>query len=408
MTWLMLAFDLWLKLFYPSTTSLLFSRRDDEAVYLLKRQQGIEKRLPAWMRTRRVLVSNDHAWHFSNGSETYAFPTTAGDSYTASTALVDEADLIPDLDKLMTAVKPTIDGGGRMILLSRSNKDEPNSPFKTMYKAAKAGKSPWVSVFLPWWSRPDRGQVWYADQKSDILARTTALDDLYEQYPATDAEALMARTMDKRLPTPWLVSCYQEMTPLESVPDAPAVAGLQIFRPPESNMGYYIGADPAEGNPTSDDSSVTVMSDLGEEVASLAERQEPSVMAENIVTLSRYYNGAGALIERNNHGHAVLLYLSELYPDVNLLPGIDGNAGWLSTTKSKAIMWSTMADAAKDKTCVIHSEKSFLQLQCIEGASLKAPSGDYDDAAVSYALAVRAKSGEDAYSVAYAYQQSRV
>jgi len=51
-------------------------------------------------------------WALANGSVARAFPTNAGDSYTATLAIVDEADLVPDLDRLMRSVKPTIDAGG--------------------------------------------------------------------------------------------------------------------------------------------------------------------------------------------------------------------------------------------------------------------------------------------------------
>ena len=97
------------------------------------RLRGMYDRLPPWLKVQGFLTDNDHEWALSNGSRALAFPTTAGDSYTATLAVVDEADLCPDLDRLMRAVKPTIDGGGRMVLLSRSDKSRPQSAFKRMY-----------------------------------------------------------------------------------------------------------------------------------------------------------------------------------------------------------------------------------------------------------------------------------
>lgn len=150
LTWLVLGFALWLALLHPAATVLLFSRRDDEAVDLLRnRLRGMYDRLPAWLKVRAFGTDNDHEWRLSHGSRVLAFPTTAGDSYSASLAVVDEADLVPDLGRLMTAVKPTTDGGGRMILLSRADKSRPQSPFKRIYTAAKEGGTPWAPVFLP-------------------------------------------------------------------------------------------------------------------------------------------------------------------------------------------------------------------------------------------------------------------
>jgi hypothetical protein len=160
LTWLVLGYALWLMLFQPAATVLLFSRRDDEAIELLKtRLRGLYQRLPAWLKVRSFAVDNDHVWEWSNGSRVLAFPTTAGDSYTASLVIVDEADLVPDLGRLMRAVKPTIDSGGQMILLSRADKTRPQSVFKDIYLGAKRQETEWMSLFLPWNARPDRDQT---------------------------------------------------------------------------------------------------------------------------------------------------------------------------------------------------------------------------------------------------------
>jgi hypothetical protein len=276
--------------------------------------RGIYARLPDWLKVRSFGVDNDHEWSLSNGSRVLAFPTTAGDSYTATLAIVDEADLVPDLDRLMRAVKPTIDGGGRMVLLSRADKSQPQSPFKRIYAGAKQRLTDWVSIFLPWDARPGRDQAWYESLKNDTLHRTGSLDDLCEQYPATDAEALAPRTLDKRLAPQWLQQCFQERTPLADLPDeAPSIPGLEVFALPDPRQTYIIGCDPAEGNPTSDDSALEVLQTItGEEVAALAGKYQPAVLAAHADAIGRWYNGAAVMVERNNHGHAVLLWLQDI------------------------------------------------------------------------------------------------
>lgn len=273
LTWLVLAFALWLLLFQPIATVLLFSRRDEEATDLLAaRLRGMHDRLPAWLRASGFTTANDHEWALASGSGALAFPTTAGDSYTATLAVVDEADLCPDLDRLMRAVKPTSDGGGRMILLSRADKSKPQSAFKRLYAAARQGLKEWLPVFLPWYARPDRDRRWYDVQKSDIFHRTGSLDDLNEQYPSSDVEALAPRSLDKRLAPAWLHQCYEALTPLVQLPTgAPSLPALEVYVPPQPGRSYVLAADPAEGNPTSDDSALTVLDwESGEEMAVLA------------------------------------------------------------------------------------------------------------------------------------------
>lgn len=396
-SWLVLSFALWLMLFRPASTISIFSRRDDEAVYLLKdRLKEMYKRLPEILRVGLiVLIDNDHEWALSNGSVARAFPTSAGDSYTATLAIADEFDLVEDQGRLMTAVKPTIDGGGRMILLSRVDKNRPESEFKKIYRAAKAGNSPWISVFLPWFIRPERDLNWYETQRSDILARTGAIDDLWEQYPATDTEALSPRMLDKRIPASWLENCFEEMAGWEDLPEStPAIPGLVVYRLPERGKRYVVGMDPAEGNPTSDDSSITVLDRLsGEECAAISGKIQPDTLGVYSDLVGSWYNRADILVERNNHGHAVLLWLKE-HSRLKVLLGHDQKPGWHTTAVSKALLYSTGANVFRDRDTRLHSFETYTQLSSVDGNTLSAPEGEHDDRAVSYVLALMARTLE--------------
>ena len=231
--------------------------------------------------------------------------------------------------------------------------------------------------------RPARDAAWYAAQQADVLSRTGSLDDLHEQYPATDTEALSPRTLDKRIPPDWLEQCYRE---LEAQP-ATSIAGLEVYRPPEPGRRYVIGCDPAEGNPTSDDSALTVMDLLtGEEMAVLSGKYQPAVMGGNVDAVGRYYNQADVLVERNNHGHAVLMWLFE-HSSLRVLDGYDDKPGWFSNSLGKTMMYDACADAFRQKNTILHAFATYTQLASIEGATLLAPDGEHDDRADSYALA---------------------
>ena len=392
MTWLALGFALWLMLFHPAATILLFSRRDDEAVDLLDfRLKGMYGRLPRWMQARAVAGDSKHEFTLSNGSRALAFPTTAGDSYTATLAIADEFDLVQDQGRLMRSVKPTVDNGGRMILLSRPDKSRPRTRFKAIYRAAKAGQNDWQPVFLPWHAHPGRDRVWYEAQRADILSATGSEDDLHEQYPETDTQALAPRTLDKRIPATWLQGCYEEQPPRPLPDDAPSYDELKVYVPPQYNHHYVIGADPAEGNPTSDDSALVVLDrESGEEVAVLSGKLQPSALAERIDRVGVYYNRADVMVERNNHGHAVLLWLRE-HSKLRRLPGHDGKEGWLSSAHGKTLLYDGAADAFRFGEVILHSFKAYTQLASIEGSTLRAPAGELDDHADSCALALAAR-----------------
>jgi hypothetical protein len=126
----------------------------------------------------------------------------------------------------------------------------------------------------------------------------------------------------------------------------------------------------------------------GEEVATLAGKVEPSVFGSCIEKVSGFFNRAPVLVERNNHGHAVIQWLRDNAYAVRLLCGSDGKPGWLTISRSKAMMYSDVADVMQNRAAIIHDLQTFQQLCSIEGSSLSAPQGQHDDLAVAFGLAV--------------------
>jgi hypothetical protein len=391
-TRLALGFALWLMIFRPQAAVLIFSLRDEEAKYLLgdKMLRGMFDRLPAFLRHGLLTTaSSAHEWALSNGSSCKAFPTTGGRSYTATLAIVDEADHTEDLDALLNAVKPTVDAGGWLILVSTADKSAPESAFKRIYRGALAGANDWTPVFLPWQARPERDAAWYAEQERDVLARTGAKDDLFQEYPASDFEALAPRSLDKRFPAAWLQAADGTRRAIDMA-DGPAILGLTVFVLPVRGRQYVIGADPAEGNPQSDESAASVVDVCtGEQVAVLGGRFDPAVFAGHIAQMSTYFAGAPALVERNNHGHAVLLWLRE-FSDVRCLTGLDGKPGWSTTGASKPLAFDHAADMLRAGATMIYDRATLAQLAGIEGSSLAAPAGQHDDRAIAHVLALAA------------------
>lgn len=91
------------------------------------------------------------------------------------------------------------------------------------------------------------------------------------------------------------------------------------------------------------------------------------------------------MVERNNHGHAVLAGLKG--SKIRILRGHDRNHGWLSSAKGKVMLYDATADAFRDREVIVHSFSAFMQLSSIEGGTLRAPEGEHDDQADAHALA---------------------
>ena len=390
LSWLAVSYALWLMIFRPPAVVLLFSLREVEAQQLLKRLRALYARLPAWMQCRCVVEESAGLWALSNGSRAQAFSTRGGRSYTGTLALVDEADFVPDLSAFLNAVKPTVDGGGQLLLVSTADKAQPLSPFKRLFRAAQAGEGEAAALFLPWHARPERTPAWYARVRAEMHAQRGSDDDLFQEYPATAEEALRVRSLAARLPAAWIEAVLQPAEALDAARlPAGAPPAAQIFVAPQVGRLYVAGADPAEGNPHSDESVLTVLDAAsGEQVALLAGAIAPDRFAALAAEICAWYHAAPLLVERNNHGHAVIGWLREL--GAELLRGADGKAGWLSTAASKTRLYDEAARACRMGECVIHDAATHAQLGSLEAATLAAPPGGHDDRATALALALAA------------------
>lgn len=405
LSWLCLAYALWLLLHRAPATVLLFSLREAEAVDLLARLTAMYARLPAWMQARQEVQAAARQWRLSNGSRALAFSTVAGRSYTGTLAIVDEADYVPELGRFLNGVKPTIDAGGKLFLVSTADKRRPISVFKNLFRAAEAGTGDYRAVFLPWSARPERDAAWYARTRAEMVAQRGTADDFLAEYPATPAEALAPEESNRRIAWAW-VEAVLEPLPVVQGFGAPALPGLAVYAPPQTGRHYVIGVDPAEGNPTSDDSAACVLdAQAWAEVATLAGKFEPGRFAHALTGLAQWYGDADVLVERNNHGHSVIHALQEA-GQVRLLAGPDGKPGWLSNVRGKALLYDGAAAAIRDGSCRIRSRETAAQLASIEASSLRAPAGLPDDRADAFALALAAlihgRGRGEASSVAHA------
>jgi hypothetical protein len=404
-TWLWaIAIKLWKMIFHPITRVLVFSQGEDEAYALLseQRMRGMYSRLPAWMQLDMGAANSKSMFDLSNGSGIEALPPTrGGDSRTVTDLVIDEADLIPNFSELLARAEPTVGRNGSILLIGRAAKNTPNSPFKKMYRAAKAGESKYKCIFIPWFAHPEWDQVRYDREKADIFARTGSLDDLFEQHPATDTEALAARSLDKRFAPDIIARVSHEARQVFDL-DAPQITGLRLYQLPQHGHRYGIGAD-ASGGKTDGDPAVACIVDAetNEQVAVLEEKVEPDVFGGHVADLAEYYNGATVLPELNNHGLLTLKVLqargTSLRSGINRR-GDTGKPGWLTTAPSKNMLYDTVAKVFQDVMKeseesgqpvlpVICDFKTASEMAGLDINTLSAPEGEHDDHSIAYALA---------------------
>ena len=389
-TWLALAVALYESLYRSGSTILIYSLRDDEAVELLSDQRfrGMYEKLPEHIRVQPIIRENIHNIYFGNGSVVHGLTTTRGDSYTSTLAIVDEADLIPNLSSLIGRVQPAVEAGGRLILISRSDKSNPLSAFKRIYRGAKAGENHWDYEFLAWDARPDRDGAWYERKVQEIVSRTGGKDELYEHYPASDEEALAPSVQDKRIRGDRLLLCLDKSKVLKDIPSEYMIhSDIKVYRLAREDERYFIGVDTAEGLDTSNNSATVVIDEAGEEVCNLVARIAPEVQARHVWLLSRLYSNAKVLVEKNNYGYTTISWLQENEYGYILARGYNGQVGWLSTKIGKDLLYTTLSLAVDNCDMKIRDYLCYLEIQSIEKDGLRAPRGMLDDRADAMALA---------------------
>jgi hypothetical protein len=214
-SWLVCAYALWLCLHRSSRLVLFFSIGQSEANELMRRVSAMYWRLPDDLRRALPPVEKDNTeeMRWANGSAIQSLPSrkTAGSGYTASLIVLDEFAKNERAADLYTAVKPTIDGGGAMIVLSSAH--GVGNLFFDLVEKAQRGLGRFAFRFLPWHVRPGRDAAWYAAVAAD------AVSDGYmkQEYPATPEEAFEATEVDAFLQHPALwKACQDTLPPLGS------------------------------------------------------------------------------------------------------------------------------------------------------------------------------------------------
>jgi hypothetical protein len=181
---------------------------------------------------------------------------------------------------------------------------------------------------------------------------------------------------------------------------------LYVYRSGEPGAQYVVGVDTSEGDIHSDFAAAVVLryNPLPvEQVALLHGRWSPDILSEKVYKLARGYNWAQIAVERNNHGHAVLLNLGNgivrkgvvAYPPYSkLYVGPDKKLGWHTGPLSKPQMISELDRAIRSEELVINSKpfiKEARKVVAIKGGGFGVPPNvGNDDIVMANAIALMA------------------
>lgn len=426
LSWLLAAYALYTA-FEPGSEILLLSQTEKDAKKLLAKVKFIFRKLPEPLRPR-VGVNNQSTLEFpALESVIQALPSTemAGRGSTARLVVADEHAFHQWAEENMAAIDPTIEAGGQLISCSSANgignlfadqalKAAGNlgwvSPratpdgglsFFDQFERAGVPEGGWLPIFLPYNARPGRTEEWW-NQKRETFTRVWKI---HQEYPREAEEAFVqtGRPVFRKELLDGMQGWFIDPLPHALWPAELAEwrpEELRVFVRPQPGHRYVAGADVAEGLEHGDYSDLCVVDvDGGErprEVLSLHGHWDPDQFAARLDVIARLYPGLYG-IERNNHGHAVLLTCKRLgtpgiYRERALLaprPGErpePGKAGWLTTRISKPVLVDDLVVAIREQEvwwsdALAYPEFVFYQTH--EDGSTGSPAGQWDDRVMS-------------------------
>ena len=169
---------------------------------------------------------------------------------------------------------------------------------------------------------------------------------------------------------------------------------LEIYLPPVRGREYVVGVDPAGGGVNGDYSAAEVVDmEQGLQCAEFAAHVRPRELARIVVELAQEYNNAWLVVERNNHGCAVLGSVEESCKYEKVY-GQKGQAGWLTTSMSKLQAVERLERSTIEQPWIFTSRRllgefrSFVRLA--DGGS-GAKAGTHDDRLMALAIALAAR-----------------
>ncbi len=188
-SWLACLFALRNCALYPGYPVLCLSRSQGDADELIHRISFMYHHHQDVGGLSRLTKDNTGALEWANNSSVVSLAATrnAGRGFTGALVILDEWAFMAWPRQTLAAVKPTIDAGGKLFIISSA--DGQGSAYHQFWQHAVSGLNGYKAIFLPWFAHPDRGPDW-RDQKIVEASGDTA--SVLREYPANDIEAFTA------------------------------------------------------------------------------------------------------------------------------------------------------------------------------------------------------------------------
>ncbi len=310
-----------------------------------------------------------------------------------------------EVSETLAGLRAAVPPQGEIVLESTAN-GAAGAFYEEWQRAPETG---YIRHFFPWWweheyRRPAIGPA--LNDEEAVLARRFGLNGeqiAFRREMRADFGSRFAEEFPEDPVTCFLASgeCVFELAAIEqrlcelAEPAESADNGcLQVWLPPLPGKRYLIGVDPAEGNAGGDYSCSQVLDrETALQCAELHGHFDPRELAARLAALARRYNDALVVVERNNHGHALIAQMLTVHAYSNLFPAGD-KPGWLTTRVNRPPMLEELAAVLSRNPRLFNSRRLLEQCRTFvrrPDGRAEAERGSHDDTVMAMAIALAAR-----------------
>lgn len=392
----------------PGTLTLHVAHTRDAADGILKMERRMWDGLPEEMQDAlpKLVRASAGRMLFSNGSEiraASAADANAGRGLSVQRLHCSEVSRWGrDAGLVLAGLRAALAPDGQCVLESTAQ-----GAYGAFYEAWVDGASEAVRHFFPWWMEEAYvGPMVPTDAMSDEEHR------LVELHGLTGEQIGFRRRLERTYGTLRLQefaedaatcfratgACVFDVDAVERrLAEAPEPrerrdgGRLWVWLPPLASRRYVLGVDSAGGGVDGDFAAVQVIDvATGMQCAELQARLRPAELAACAARLAKEYGDAVVVVERNNHGAAVLAHLESSERYENVWRDARGEAGWLTNASSKPGMIAGLERVLREAPERIMSRRLLAECRTFVsggGGKLGASTGSHDDLVMAMAVA---------------------
>lgn len=376
--------------------------------------------------------------------------TEAGRSATIHNLHASEVAFFPDAKTTMLGLLQSVPDEMNTLVVLESTANGVGDWFHDMWQKATRGENEFIPIFLPWfidpgYSRPFRNE----SEKSQFIdeIKTQMVDangnrtftyeyelmmkndltleqmnwrkytiknkchgdeELFmQEYPSTPEEAFLSTGRPKF--NIKALKKYQTLTKqgktgyLANTPEGKVVfreeekGYITVWKMPEPDRFYAIGADVAEGLVQGDYSCALVGDEEFDVVAMWHGHIDPDLFGMELIKLGKFYNEAYIGVENNNHGLTTLTVLKrEEYWNLYYSKSFDKIAdkvtqklGWTTSIRTKPLMIDKLSEFVREFLIGIYSDLIISEMFTYvieDNGKTNAQSGCFDDTVMACAI----------------------